>query len=395
MRVLHVVKTVNGAWWAARQAEVLARLGIDIHVAVPPGDGETLPFWRKFASTIHTVDLNLPLKRPWAVPAKCAAARRLVDDVQPDIIHSHFVGTTILLRSALGPNHPIPRVFQVPGPLHLEHAGSRFVEIRTAGPADYWIASSRAIVARYLAAGVASARLSLSYYGVPALAQAPAGYLRQRLGIRPDQKIIGNCNLIYPPKRYLGQFVGLKCHEDVIDALGLVLKARDDVIGVLIGATFGTSNKNYENSLRRRAEAAGRGRILMPGYFTPEEVHRSWPDFDCAVHVPLSENCGGVVDPVAAGIPTIASRVGGLPEVITDGVTGATVAVHDVLGLARTVIDVLDRPTDYRRMAEAGRRLVRSTFDLEKTAAEVVRIYQRILVSSGRTANQDPSLAVH
>jgi glycosyltransferase involved in cell wall biosynthesis len=395
MRVLHVVKTVNGAWWAARQAEVLARLGIDIHVAVPPGDGETLPFWRKFASTIHTVDLNLPLKRPWAVPAMCAAARRLVDDIHPDIIHSHFVGTTILLRFALGLKHPIPRVFQVPGPLHLEHAAPRFVEIRTAGPADYWIASSRAIVARYLAAGVAPARLSLSYYGLPALLPAPTGYLRQRLGIRPDQKIVGNCNLIYPPKRYLGQFVGLKCHEDVIDALGLVLKARNDVIGVLIGGTFGTSNKKYENSLRKRAEVAGRGKILMPGYFSPEEVHRSWPDFDCAVHVPLCENCGGVVDPLDTGVPTIASRVGGLPEVVIDGVTGVTVAVHDVPAIARAVLDVLDRPGHYRGMAEAGRRLVRSTFDLQKTAAEVVRIYRRILELSGQTEEQDTAFAVH
>jgi hypothetical protein len=50
-------------------------------------------------------------------------------------------------------------------------------------------------------------------------------------------KIVGNANFMYPPKWYLGQRIGLKAHEDVIDALGLVTKQRSDVLGVLIGGT--------------------------------------------------------------------------------------------------------------------------------------------------------------
>ena len=41
--------------------------------------------------------------------------------------------------------------------------------------------------------------------------------------------------------------------------------------------------------------------------------------------MPISENCGGVIELLAAGVPTVASRVGGLPEVVHDGVTGWTV----------------------------------------------------------------------
>ena len=60
----------------------------------------------------------------------------------------------------------------------------------------------------------------------------------------------------------------------------------------------------------------------MPGKFNADEVAQSWPDYDCAVHVPLSENCGGVVEPLLAGVPTIAGNVGGLPEVVHHHRTG-------------------------------------------------------------------------
>ena len=65
------------------------------------------------------------------------------------------------------------------------------------------------------------------------------GYLRAKLGIPQRALMVGNINLIYPPKRYLAQTVGLKCHEDVIEAISLVQRVRDDVWGVLVGGTFG------------------------------------------------------------------------------------------------------------------------------------------------------------
>lgn len=251
MRALHVVKTSEGAFWAARQAQVLSRLGVEVHVAVPTTNGAVMPIWREAASAVHVVNLDMPVRQPWLIPAMCSAARRLVDHVRPDIIHTHFVSTTLLLRLALGRNHPLPRIFNVPGPLHLEHGVTRIGEIRSSGPSGSWIGSSRCIVSHYLAAGVQPGRVFLSYYGLPVRDAQRTGYLRNRLGIAASKKVVGNINLIYPPKWFLGQRVGLKCHEDVIDALGRVLRERDDVVGVLIGSTFGTAGTRYEEALRK------------------------------------------------------------------------------------------------------------------------------------------------
>jgi hypothetical protein len=111
MRVLHVVKTSDGASWAARQAMVLVKLGIEVHVAVPQASGRTIPLWKAAGALIRSVNLDLPARKPWLAPEICAAARQLVAEVKPDLIHSHFVSTTLLSRLALGRNDFIPRVF--------------------------------------------------------------------------------------------------------------------------------------------------------------------------------------------------------------------------------------------------------------------------------------------
>jgi glycosyltransferase involved in cell wall biosynthesis len=296
------------------------------------------------------------------------------------MIHSHFVSTTLMLRWALGRNHDIPRVFQVPGPLHLEHWNSRWAEISSAGKNDYWIASSRCIMRLYEHANVAPAKRFMSYYSADTdlFSTHRENYLRDRLNIPRNAVVVGNINLIYPPKWYLGQAVGLKCHEDIIEAISLVQRVRDDAWGVLIGGTFGKS-RAYEEKLRRFAQDKGAGKILMPGQFNAAEVGLSWPDFDCAVHVPLSENCGGVVEPLLSGVPTIAGEVGGLPEVVHPGRTGKLVPIRRPDLLAKAVLDVLDNYNEYKQMADLGRELVSVMFNAERCADEVSSIYRHIL----------------
>jgi glycosyltransferase involved in cell wall biosynthesis len=202
--------------------------------------------------------------------------------------------------------------------------------------------------------------------------------LRKRYGIADDVKVVGNANFIYPPKWYLRQRKGLKAHEDVIDALALVIRKRPDVVGVLIGGSFPEA-QGYERRLRERARDAAGDRILMTGYTPVEEIRQMWPDFDVAVHVPTSENCGGVLEPLLASVPTIAGRVGGLPELVIEGVTGKLVGIRDPCGLAGAILEVLDNRERYIGLASAGRDLLLTMFDVRRTAREVMEIYRHIL----------------
>ncbi len=390
MRVLHVVKNSDGASWAVNQATALVRAGIDVHVAMPKAEGRMVSAWKKTGATIHIANLLLPARHPHRFGQVKRAALRLVDEVQPDLIHSHFVTTTLALRLALGKRHKIPRVFQVAGPLHLEHWHSRQADLMTAGESDYWIGTSRCIVKHYRRYGVPGSRVFLSYasWQVGAFSGERQYYLHQRFNLAPDTKLVGNISFMYPPKYLLGQAVGLKCHEDLIDALGLVTKAVPATRGVLIGDSFGMAPW-YEERLRSRARRSAGEKILMPGLFTADQVARSWPDFDCAVHIPVSENCGGVLEPLLAGVPVVASAIGGIPELIIEGVTGRLVPARSPWIVAQTVLEVLADLPRHRAMASTGRDLVKTMFDTERTTSEVHQAYSHILCGAERPAEFD------
>jgi len=273
----------------------------------------------------------------------------------------------------------------VPGPLHLEHWHTRTAETSLAGANDFWVAGSQYIEHLYQSTSVPVTNLFMSYHSVDTslFSVRRTGYLRANLGIPEDAFVVGNINLIYPPKRYLGQSIGLKCHEDVIEAIRLVQSVRNDVWGVLVGGTFGT-NLKYEAKLRTLAQRKGAGRIFTPGKFSSKEVGLSWPDFDCALHVPLSENCGGVVEPLLSGVPTVAGDIGGLPEIVMPGLTGKLVPIRRPDLLAEDVLSVLSNYKEHRRMALRGRELISVAFDPKRCADEIQQIYRHILFNEPR-----------
>lgn len=121
----------------------------------------------------------------------------------------------------------------------------------------------------------------------------------------------------------------------------------------------------------------------MPGGLASSIVRRIWPDFDCAIHVPLSENCGGAVEPLCAGVPTIASNVGGLPELVLDGLTGRLVPPRSPAALADAILALFDDLQNFRQMAQRGSRLVRQMFDVHRTSQEIHDIYRYLLGVSG------------
>lgn len=395
MKILQVVKTSDGAFWAVRQVAELIKQGVVVHVVLPRSSGGAISVWQQTGAQLHFLDCSLPVRAPWKMLGKAKKIRELVEQISPDLIHSHSVTTTIMLRLALGNRFNIPRLFQVPGPLHLEQKYTRLFEILTAGKLDYWIASSRYTYNLYLDAGIPSKKLFLSYYSTELshFKHQRTGYLRKKLNIPVHAFVVGNINLIYPPKKLLGHRVGLKCHEDVIEAISIAQRQNDNIWGVMVGGTF-SGSPLYEKKLQELAEKKGKGKILMPGKLTAEEVGLCWPDFDCAVHVPLSENCGGVVEPLLCGIPTIAGQVGGLPEVVQHDRTGINVPIRRPDLLAEAILEVANNQQKYHVMAERGRHLASKMFDPVRCTKEILAIYHHFLDAGPRPEELWKSMGV-
>ncbi len=377
MRALHLVKTGVGATWALRQMRELVRLGVETHVALPPG-APLAPAYESAGIIVHAHQFDLPVGRPSRIPGVIRRLRGLVGQVQPDLIHSHFVGTTLTMRLALGRRHPIPRLFQVPGPLHLEHALFRHLETRSAGLRDFWIGSCKKTCDIYRGSGIAADRVFLSYYGMD-LSTAERGgrpTLRTELGLSRDRPLVGMVAHIYPPKWYLGQLRGIKGHEDFIDAVAICLGRVPDLTGVIIGGPWGDA-RSYEQRLRRLGQGRCGSRLVFLG--NRPDLSCLYPDLDIAVHPSLSENVGGASESLLHGVPTISTNVGGLPDVVRHGETGWLVPPRDPQRLAATIIDVLQLAQPGRAVALNGQRWVRDLLDVRRTADEVVRIYRRIL----------------
>lgn len=382
MRVLHLLKTSIGASWGLRQMGELVKIGVDVHVALPPGP--MVVKYKKAGVTTHECGTALSVRRPHDNLAIFRRIRRLVREVNPDIIHSHFVANTIAMRLALGKDHPAKRIFHVPGPLHLEHCFFRNMEILSAGSNDFWLASCEWTRQRYIRSGIDPSRLGLVYYGVE-LSEPPVGRvgrLRQEFGVDPNAPVIGNVAYFYAPKRYLGQKVGLKGHEDLIAAVELAGRHIPGLTCFLVGGPWDGSDHYFER-IRLLAERITHARIILTGYRA--DVHDIYQDFDVAVHPSHSENIGGAVESLLHEIPTIATNVGGFPDLIHPGVTGWLVPPKAPQALANSIQEALERPDEATRRAKAGRRLVEDLLDVRENARELVMYYKNLLATGSLT----------
>lgn len=85
-----------------------------------------------------------------------------------------------------------------------------------------------------------------------------------------------------------------------------------------------------------------------------------------------------VLEAMAAGLPVLATPVGGIPEAVADGVEGFLVAPGDVDALAARLAQLLEDDALARRMGEAARRKVESTFCSDAVLPQLERLYREL-----------------
>jgi glycosyltransferase involved in cell wall biosynthesis len=290
------------------------------------------------------------------------------------------------VRAALGKDSGIPRIFQVPGPLHLENSFFAGLDTRLAGPQDHWIATCKWTRRKYQELGVPADRVFLSYAGtnLNLFHDSPTGQLRRELGISAQVTLVGMVAYMYAPKWFMAEERGLKGHEDFIAALRLVREARPEIRGVIIGGPWGDPAW-YEDRLRYLGARNCNGSLKFLGL--RRDVPALYPDLDLSVVPSLSENIAYcAVEPLLSGVPVVATNVGGLPDLVMDGETGWLVPPRNPAALARAMLDALGNKDEARRRTVAGQKLARHLFDAERTGRETAAAYEKILSLKARHA---------
>ena len=379
MKVLQIVKTNKGANWAFNQAKWLHDNGVEIITVLPEINGGMAEKYKESGMKIEKGDFTLPVSKPWEIIEKSRSIREIVNRIQPDLIHSHFVTNIMMLRIALK-NINVPRLFQVPGPLHLENCLFRNAEIYLSNSNDYWAGACKKTRDMYLGAGIPKDRTFLAYYG---------GYggescneyenanniLHNEYNIPNNKILVGMVSYFYKPKAHMLQFRGLKGHEDFIDAIAIARKSDPRIIGVIVGDAWGSSFK-YVQKVKKYALKKCENNIIFTGF--RNDMKKIYRELDIAVHPSHSENLGGPAESLAAGVPTISTNVGGFPDIVINNQTGYTVEPKNPKELANRIISMISDRNQKESMAICGGKFVRELLDINNTASNIMRIYEKI-----------------
>ena len=113
-----------------------------------------------------------------------------------------------------------------------------------------------------------------------------------------------------------------------------------------------------------------------------ESVNELLPLADLMLMPSELESFGlAALEAMACKVPSIATRVGGVPELIEDGVTGLLFAVGDVDAMAKGALSLLKDPTRLEAMREAGRKTAQTRFCASLVVPQYVRYYESVLNS--------------
>lgn len=90
-----------------------------------------------------------------------------------------------------------------------------------------------------------------------------------------------------------------------------------------------------------------------------------------------------IIEAMMAGLPVVATRVGGIPELVEDGVTGFLVPPKDPEALAVALQKLIDNPKMRQQMGGAGQKKAMQEFTLDRMLRETVRVYEEVLRDRG------------
>lgn len=213
--------------------------------------------------------------------------------------------------------------------------------------------------------------------------------LAGRVGTRAAYEVIPNgvelarfaAPSVPVPGRILmvGRFAAPKRHD-------LVLRAFADVHAQFPGSElwFVGDGDGLPAAERLADELGVAGSTRFLG--VREDVPALLAEAACVVLSSDYEGCPlSVIEAMAAGVPVVATSVGGVPEIVEDGVTGIVTAPGGTDGLAHGLATLLADERAAERMGAAGRAVARERFSRERMAAATERIYTRIVADPSRS----------
>jgi glycosyltransferase involved in cell wall biosynthesis len=174
----------------------------------------------------------------------------------------------------------------------------------------------------------------------------------------------------------VGRLVAIKDHATFLDAAARVARERPDATFVVAGG----------GELRSELEARGRhllgDRCRFLGWMM--DLPTLYAALDVMVLTSRNEGTPvALIEAGAAGKPAVATRVGGVADVVLDERTGLLARVGDVSAIASQVLRLLVNPGEAAALGAAGREWVRARFTIDRLADDLAGLYRELLEGEG------------
>jgi glycosyltransferase involved in cell wall biosynthesis len=363
MRVLHVeggAHLYGGALQLLYLLEGLAERGIDNHLVCRRGCAlsiRAVPFAKVHGIPMHG-DLDLLM---------IGRLYRMIRRLQPDLVHLHSRIGADLMGGVAARLARVPVVHT----RRVDNPEPRWLVALKYRLHDRVIAISEGIARVLHSEGLPPAKLRMVRSAVVARDFAQPcrpGLIRERLGLPEDALLLG----------VVAQLIERKGHAVLLEALPALL-AEQPRLQVLF---FGRGP--LAGTLEQQIRAAGfGGRVHLAGF--RDDLAELLPCLSMLVHPALMEGLGvSLLQASAAGVPIIATRVGGIPEAVEDNVTGILIPPADAVALERAMRVLLSDAALRERLGRSGAKRARREFSVDRMVEGNLEVYRELLEGKAR-----------
>lgn len=302
-----------------------------------------------------------------------SSMRRILRQYRPEILHLHFTGF-------IGPYPWLAKLCSVKQVFFTDHSSQPEGHIIRRAP--FW----KRFIARLVNRPITRV-ITVSEYGYQSVAgrelisaeriqmiynsadlsrasesREQASEFRRRYSIREDRALVVQVSWLIPEKGV----------ADLLAAAGLVIAQNSKVHFALVG------DGAYREQYTRQAQEMGIGdHVTFTGQVEDPMNEGVYAAADVVCQVSRWEEVFGYViaEAMSSAKPMVATRVGGIPELVEDGETGFVVDRGDVQSIADRILKLVADPDMRDRMGRAGREVALERFDLVRNVEKVVGLY--------------------
>ncbi|MFT4047680.1 MAG: glycosyltransferase [Solimonas sp.] len=285
---------------------------------------------------------------------------KLLRTEKPDLLHLHSRRGPEILGALAGRLHGLPIVYS----RRNDHYESPFVTRFKYKLYDRVVAISAAIGDVLADSGVPASmiRVVRSAFDAEAVTPLTRDALRDEFGLPRDAFVVG----------IVAQLIRRKGHAVLLEAMPRLLDAIPNLHVLFFGK--GGLQTELEQQIARANLGA---RVRLAGY--REDLPQLLEGLDLLAHPAFAEGLGvSLLQASANGVAIVASRAGGIPEAVRDGVNGVLVPPHDVQALGDAIIALAHDDARRHALGAAGRRLIAEEFSVDAMVEGNLAVYREL-----------------